>query len=166
MPSHYPPIPATLTTQLEAVALFMENDPSYLMNPDCPYPEKLKGFLRKLVGPVLTAEDIAEGSVFTPDQDTGQQLDSFMAEVQSTINSMKNLASDMTGNTVDIGDKMTFLKNYAPLLERFLSMQEKAGGLKQMFDFQAVVTSVMDEVLDKDGRLDFKNRLRQVASGG
>lgn len=164
MTAHYPPLPSTLTTQLEAVALFMENDPSYLLNPACPYPDKLKALLKKLIGPVLTEEDLAEGSVFKAGQDGGEQIDSFMAEVQATINSMKTLAAEMA--TSDISDRMTFLKNYAPLLERFLSMKEKAAGLKQMFDFQAVVTSVMDEVLDKDGRLDFKNRLRQVASGG
>lgn len=161
--SHYPPLPASLTTQLEAVAIFLEQEPGYLLNPACPYPEKLKGLLRRMVGPAQVQES---GGVFDPGQDGGAQLDSFMEEVQATINSMKTLAKDMEGPSIDISDKMTFLKNYAPLLERFLGMKEKAQGLKQMYDFQQVVIRTMEEVLDKDGRLDFKQRLKQVEASG
>lgn len=162
--SHYPPLPASLLTQLEAVAIFLEQEPGYLLKPECPYPDKLKGLLRRLVGPAEV--QAGGGGVFDPGQDPGEQLDSFMAEVQSTINSMKALAEDMQSQTVDISDKMTFLKNYAPLLERFLSMKEKSAGLKQMFEFQQVVTRTMEEVLDKDQRLDFKQRLKQVEASG
>lgn len=163
---HYPNFAPTLVTQLEAVALLLEADPGYLLNPACPYPEKLRGMLRRLAGPAGSVGETDEDAVFERGAGEGEQLDSFMDEVQSTINSMKRLAQEMAADKVDMNDKITFLKNYAPLLERFLNMKEKTGGLKQMYDFQRVVTSVMEEVLDKDGRLDFKNRLKQVNSNG
>ncbi|WP_204272482.1 hypothetical protein, partial [Enterobacter hormaechei] len=54
------------------------------------------------------------------------------------------------------------LKNFGSLMDRFLSLKEKAQGIKQMFEFQRVVIQTMEQVLDKDGRLDFKKRLKEA----
>lgn len=74
---------------------------------------------------------------------------------------MKRLQQDVD-NSDDVGDRLNFLKNFGSLMDRFLSLKEKAQGIKQMFEFQRVVIQTMEQVLDKDGRLDFKKRLKEA----
>ncbi|WP_163454543.1 hypothetical protein, partial [Escherichia coli] len=81
--------------------------------------------------------------------------------IQNAINSMKRLQQDVD-NSDDVGDRLNFLKNFGSLMDRFLSLKEKAQGIKQMFEFQRVVIQTMEQVLDKDGRLDFKKRLKEA----
>ncbi|WP_163521061.1 hypothetical protein, partial [Klebsiella michiganensis] len=87
--------------------------------------------------------------------------DSLIREIQNAINSMKRLQQDVD-NSDDVGDRLNFLKNFGSLMDRFLSLKEKAQGIKQMFEFQRVVIQTMEQVLDKDGRLDFKKRLKEA----
>ena len=155
----YPALPQSLGLMLEAVRQQLESDPGYLVDPACPYPEQLRDLLRRLVTRPEPGEPGMEDLIFRAGQTEGEQADSLIEEVQNAINSMKRLQRDIDASD-DVGDRLAFLKNYGALMDRFLSLKEKANGIKQMYDFQRLVIGVMEQVLDKDGRLDFKERLK------
>ena len=157
----YPALPEGLALKLRAIEQLMEFDPNYLTSDECPYSTALQGYLRRLFTPARTGREDSAGDVFTPGQDDNEQADSLIREIQNAINSMKRLQQDVD-NSDDVGDRLNFLKNFGSLMDRFLSLKEKAQGIKQMFEFQRVVIQTMEQVLDKDGRLDFKKRLKEA----
>lgn len=157
----YPPLPQTLGLSLEAIRQQMDFDPGFLVDAKCPYPEQLKVFLRRLVTPSRTGQLDTADAVFLPGQSDDDEADSLIEEVQNAINSMKRLQRDLDASN-DMGEKLTFLKNYSSLIDRFLALKEKAQGLKQMYEFQRVVVDTMEQVLSKDQRLDFKERLKKI----
>lgn len=155
----YPTLPQSLWLMLEAIRQQLETDPAYLADPDCPYPEQLKPMLRRLVATADSGGSDGLGEVFQAGMTDGDEAESLIREVQNAINSMRRLQSEID-TTDDVGDKLNFFKNYGSLMDRFLSLKEKANGTRQMYDFQRVVIAVMEQVLDKDGRQEFKNRLK------
>lgn len=161
----FPTLPETLGFAFEAMRQQMEVDPGFLMDPACPYPDQLKTYLRRLVAPARSDVD-PEDAIFRDDQGLDGEADSLIKEVKTAINSMKRLQRDMETSN-DISERLQFLKNYSSLMDRYLGIQEKAHGLKQMYEFQRLVVEVMEQVLDKDARLDFKERLKKInnASG-
>ncbi|WP_157861996.1 hypothetical protein [Methylobacterium sp. Leaf361] len=160
----FPNLPQTLGFSFEAIRQQMEVDPGFLTDPACPYPDQLKGFLRKLVAPARGAEIDPEDAIFREGQGLDDEADSLIREVKTAINSMKRLQRDMESSD-DIGERLQFLKNYSSLMDRYLGIQEKAHGLKQMYEFQRLVIEIMEQVLDKDARLDFKERLKKINAG-
>lgn len=159
----FPNLPQTLGFSLEAIRQQMEVDPGFLTDQACPYPDQLKGFLRKLVSSNRPEGDPSE-DIFKEGQGLDDEADSLIREVKTAINSMKRLQRDMESSD-DIGERLQFLKNYSSLMDRYLGIQEKAHGLKQMYEFQRLVIEVMEQVLDKDARLDFKERLKKINTG-
>lgn len=159
----FPNLPQTLGFSFEAIRQQMEVDPGFLTDPACPYPDQLKAFLRKLVGSNRPEGDPSD-DIFKEGQGLDEEADSLIDEVKTAINSMKRLQRDMESSN-DISERLQFLKNYSSLMDRYLGIQEKAHGLKQMYEFQRLVIEVMEQVLDKDARLDFKERLKKINAG-
>lgn len=156
----FPLLPETLGFALDGIRRQMEVDPGFLADPSCPYPEQIKIYLRRLLAPAQIDVDPSD-AIFSDDQGLDGEADSLIKEVKTAINSMKRLQRDMESST-DIGERLQFLKNYSSLMDRYLGIQEKAHGLKQMYEFQRLVVEVMEQVLDKDARLDFKERLKKI----
>ena len=161
----YPPLPQTLGLSLEAIRTQMDFDPGFLVDPKCPYPEQLKLFLRRLVTSSRSGHDDTVDALFHEGQTLDEEADSLITEVKAALNSMKRLQRDLDASD-DVGERLQFLKNYSALMDRYLGLQEKAHGLKQMYEFQRLVVDTMEQVLDKDQRLDFKERLKKLNPGG
>ncbi|QEE37914.1 MULTISPECIES: hypothetical protein [unclassified Methylobacterium] len=157
----YPSLPQTLGLSLEAIRQQMDFDPGFLVDAKCPYPEQLKGFLRRLVTSTRSGQDDTVDAIFKPGDTLDEEADSLIVEVKAALNSMKRLQRDLDSSD-DVGERLTFLKNYSSLMDRYLGLQEKAHGLKQMYEFQRLVVDTMEQVLDKDARLDFKERLKKL----
>lgn len=162
--STYPPLPPSLGLQLEAIRIQMEFDPGYLTDDACPYNSQLKGFLRQLVMPARVGRDDSVTALFKADaEDTdGENINNLIDEVSSVINSMRSLQKDMEREGSETSERLNFLKNYAPMLERFMSLKEKATGLKQIYQFQRIVVEAMEGMLNKDQILEFKNKLKAI----
>ena len=155
----YPGLPQSLGLSLEAIRQQMDFDPGYLTDPECPYDDRLRVALRRLIGPLQTGRGDLADAVFVEGQNDSEQADSLIEEVKRAINSMRRLQSEIEASD-DVTDRLNFLKNSGSLFDRFLSIKEKATGLKQMYDFQRIVIQVMEQLLDKDQRLDFKEKLK------
>lgn len=158
----YPTLPQGFALNLKAIERLMEFDAGYLEDPACPYPDDLKTYLRRLVAPTMRGRDDLIEGVFKEGQDGEAEADSLIAEIQSAINSMRRLQTEMEGTGVEVQDKLNFLKSYGALMDRWLSLKEKTHGVKQMYEFQRIVIDTMEQVLDKDGRFKFKERLKQA----
>ena len=157
----YPLLPPTLGTALEAIRQQLDFDPGFLQDAKCPYPDQVKTFLRRLATPSRNGQIDTADMIFIPEQTLDEEADSLIVEVKAALNSMKRLQRDLDASD-DVGERMTFLKNYSSLMDRYLGLQEKAHGLKQMYEFQRLVVETMEQVLDKDARLDFKERLKKL----
>lgn len=163
--STYPPLPPALELQLEAIRIQMEFDPGYLTAEECPYSEKLKRLLRPLVQQARVGRDDGVTALFKADQTDEEEIDNLIDEVAAVINSMRSLQRDMDRDGSETTDRLNFFKNYAPMLERFLNLKEKATGLKQIYQFQKMVIETMEQVLNKDQVLEFKNKLKALNVG-
>lgn len=157
----YPSLPPTLGLNLEAIRQQLDFDPGFLQDPKCPYPDQLKTFLRRLVTPSRTGQIDTADVIFKEGDTIDEEADSLIVEVKAALNSMKRLQRDLDASD-DVSERLTFLKNYSSLMDRYLGLQEKAHGLKQMYEFQRLVVETMEQVLDKDARLDFKERLKKL----
>ncbi len=152
---------------LKAVERLMEFDAGYLSDTKCPYPDELKTYLRRLVGPVRAGHaDLADDTltVFKEGQDNEEEVDSLIEEIKRALNSMRRLQAEMEGDNVAMSDKITFLKNFGGLMDRYLSLKEKADGAKLMYEFQRLVLKAMDEVMTKDQIFSFKEALKRLQS--
>jgi len=164
----YPTLPQGLGLNLKAVERLMEFDPGYLSDPRCPYSDELKSYLKRLVGPVRAGQpDLADPdaiTVFKEGQGSEDEVDSLLEEIKRALNSMRRLQAEMEGDNVAMSDKITFLKNFGGLMDRFLSLKEKAEGAKLMYEFQRLVLQAMDETLTKDQIFAFKEALKKLNS--
>ncbi|GJE78075.1 hypothetical protein [Methylorubrum suomiense] len=158
----YPTLPQGLGLNLKAIERLIEFDPGYLSDPNCPYPEEVKSYLRRLVAPAQAGREDSVGTVFKDGQTDEEEADSLIAEIQSAINSMRRLQSDMEGPNIEVQDKLNFLKNYGSLMDRFLSLKEKAQGSKSMYEFQRIVITILEQIMDKDQRYEFKQKLKEA----
>ncbi|WP_273288301.1 hypothetical protein [Methylorubrum populi] len=161
---NYPQLPEGLGLKLRAIETNCEFDPGYLLDDACPYPDDVKAYLRRLVAPAQAGRPDTVDAVFEEGMSGDEETDSLIKEIQNAINSMKLLQRDIDSSD-DVGDRLAFLKNYGSLIDRFLALKERTQGIKQMYEFQRIVIQAMEQLLDKDGRLDFKNRLREANVG-
>lgn len=151
---------------LKAIERLMEFDPGYLDDPKCPYPTELKAYLRRLVGPVRAGRDdlasMIEPVLGDEDASSEKQVDSLLVEVGKALDAMRTLQAEMQLPDTSTSDRVMFFKNYGSMMERFISLKEKAQGVKQMYEFQREVMEVLSNVLSKDQIYDFKQRLKAL----
>lgn len=138
---YYPPIDEGKI--LVAVRLASE-DATYLSNPNCPYSDKLKDVL----GGVRDAEDV--------------RTDGLVAEIRELRKQLKDRGDKLDG--AEASEVNTYFRLSAVLIEKLITLEEKAAGIHQVKAFTEAVMRVMEDVLDADQRGTVLDHLRSTLS--
>jgi hypothetical protein len=159
----YPNVPAGLEMTLEALEISAKGSRTYFNSPECPYSDRLRGYLQRLV-----ASDEQSERRMSPQflkQGAGEELDRLdliLQEVEATIDEMNSIEAGLVD--ADTGDRIQFVKAKTALLEKWVSQKEKIYSLREVAEFQQIVIKFMEAVLDKDQRHQFIASLRNLKS--
>jgi hypothetical protein len=154
----YPSLPQGLETRLSAVLLTARGGKGYFSDPKCPYSPELKAILIKCVG--TDAEErkiVAEVVELGADAD---KYDHMIREIESTIVEMSNIENDLSGG--EASDRIQFVKAKTILIQKWVEIKEKIYNVREIADFQSIVIKMLDEVLAKDARQLFIDKLRTL----
>jgi hypothetical protein len=138
----YPPIQDALVLPLKVAVKHARDNSAYLDNPNCPYPPKLKDFIRELTGVAGTGGEAGRDDTTTFLDPTVDKFEAMMKELDRLYTDLKAFRSTLGG--MEPNEKATFFKTTMSLLEKIASLQERIYNMKEMADFQKTVITVME----------------------
>jgi hypothetical protein len=172
----YPQFPAGIEVRLAAVKMAGGEGAAataYLSDPACPYPDALKQVLRAWLDPWPENGDGTGGGldgnlgvapIFQDGISDEKATDVVLDEVQRTIDAMRNIERSLASDDTD--GKLNLLKQKTGLLEKWVQIKERTTGLKQIAEFQRMVLTALDGIMDKDKIQEFKKRLTEIGENG
>lgn len=134
----------------------LDENPTYLEDPNCGYSQPVKDFLVKMSATASAAPVV--------DLFTGDDIESVQTQVKKLMNDLEAFAQTLTN--ADHSEKMQYFKTKTTLLEKLVTHLEKANNLKQINEFRGTVIQFMDEVLTPDQITTFMQRIDGVLSNG
>lgn len=147
----YPAITSADLVGIRVAVAKIANSPGWLDEPACPYPDDVKNFLRSIT---RSDDEIDDADLVRLFADGEDRFDAMEREIERLYQGLAKLKIKAT----DSGEQVQIYKAQVTLLEKLLSMREKALGLKDMADFKRAVTNILDG-MDRDHRTDFLARL-------
>ena len=150
----FPPLSPEAAQTVVTILKLVAGDAGYLLDEACPYPGDLKVAMRAVA--LVKADEVVEGM---------DKWDRLEHEAQQLFNSLKKTKINETG---DMSDQMAYYRTMTSLLEKLVSLQERAAGLKQMSEFQNAIIQFLDELCTPDQRTNLMERLKkvQISDGG
>lgn len=147
---YYPPLGA-----LVGVLKLVKSDPKgYLDGPDCPYTDEEKVLLR---GPGPGRGKVAKVEVGSG----GELPDISQLDVASEANRLYQEIREW-GKGLDKSDTTemaTVFRNSTTLLEKLLTIAQKANDMKELAQWRTKILQFMEDVLDENQRITFEQRL-------
>lgn len=150
--AYYPQLDTATIKALPIVQQLSEEHKSYLLT--SPYSGDVLAILERLLAPKKVIHESSAPSS-TPD---GEDNWEFLATESKRL--YKDLSN--TGLGLEGSEKLAYLKTAAGLLEKLLSMQERANNLKQISEFYAIVMDIMESELSADQRSKIMIRLEEA----
>jgi hypothetical protein len=157
--SEYPTLDPKSLTPLRIIAASLANDPTYLDAEDCPYSPELRDFLR-VFG--QKAPEIPKNGLFF-----GENADKWAVleqEATKLYDEMSNFGDKISDE--DVAERMSWFRTSAALLEKVVSINERAVGLKRIHQFQELILDIFATELDPDMRTRIVDRLRACIEEG
>lgn len=157
----YPALTRDKLLPLKVIAQRMKDSPDYL-GAECPYEPDVKAWLELNLVAGKRAEKGAEKA---SDGVVGGEVDILADETWDDIaRKARRLYSELEEvqkglGAGDTGEAIQLIKAKAGLLERLVTVGDKALGHKAVAEFRRVVLGVMDDVLSADQRTLLMSRL-------
>lgn len=143
----------------EALLLMIElqkEDPNYIFGGHFPAPiEELFKGLHAVQGVLMVADE--------PDLDGMTKWEKLEHESNELFSALTEAGKGIKDR--DNAERMSYFRTATQLLERIVGIQERALNVKKLAEFQQIVLSIMDDVLDGDQRTAVRKRLEDAARG-
>lgn len=156
----YPSIDPTSLVQFRVIASELDQDQGYLDLPDCPYDDNLKIFLRRLAPNQVESADVQGTSFLGKHGNKWEVLENESADLYKQLKDFREKLS-----VGDVAEQMSFFRTATSLLEKIITINERAMGLKHIHEFQEGVLQVIEEVLSTSQRTTVMARLRALIDG-
>jgi hypothetical protein len=159
--SYYPEMPAPSLAAIRLIQKKLSEDPSYLSSPDCPYPEE---FCDIFATPAVRAAPAGEEQRPAPPAVVGDKWAKLELESQELFDELKNYGDtlkDVEGG-VDSTEKMAYFRTATALLEKIVSIHERAANLKNLHHFQETILGILEDLMPADKRTEFMNRIKAI----
>jgi hypothetical protein len=143
----YPPINEQSLSPLKVARRLALEDPSYLKDVACPYGPEVREFLQ-------SAEEKEKPTKNTEPVDT-------LAEVEGLYQSIKDYGSKVLAGS-DASDKNTYFRVSSSLLERLVTLKERAVGAKNVAEFTSAVLDILEDELTADQRTAILAKLKRI----
>lgn len=152
--TYFPPMSTPAIAPFRVLKQMLANNPALLDEPNCPYPDDIKLFLKELMMPGMDhrpAEIIAAVSVDFDDPDALiQEFEKLYREIQAVTKESAKL---------DPNERIQWAKAATGLLEKIVTLKEKSFNIRSHSQFQRKVIDLIDVVLAPEQRTEFVRRL-------
>jgi len=177
MAAFYPQLDPRAVNTLTTIRQLMEQDPGYLDDPSCMYDEKMKEQIKGLLNPkvveverivevekivekrVEVAAKAAEGGKSGPKQAGAgsKNIGAIAKELSEVQKDLRDLKTDSKGLLP--ADKIQILKTRAALIEKMITLEERATNIKKVSMFMSTVMGILDDAFTDEQRQVFMKRL-------
>lgn len=153
---YYPRIPEETILMVNRVFRTLSENPDYLNDPACPYPDVVKTFFNR--------QQTVASLPAAADEGEADEVASVEKQIRKLISDLDTFASNLKVD--DTSERLQYLKTKAGLVEKLIGYQERITNLKQINEFRSIVVQFMDELLTKDQITTFMQRIDGVLSNG
>lgn len=127
----------------------LEADPAYFDDPDCPYGGQLRRFFT--------------GIQQQPNEESGEVDETTLEdEANRLYRELKEYGNKL--DPEDTSEHNTYFRLSVSLLEKIISLKERAAGVKKVNEFTRTVLNIMEDELNPDQRTAITQRLRDLIS--
>jgi len=174
MQSFYPQFDSRALRALATIKTILISTPDYLESDGCPYDVEDRKLIKQLLAkevievekivhierqPTL-AERAAEGGGKRGPRDAGAKtgdIDRVSVELQAIMDDLRNLK--LNAKDLKPADKIQVIKTQAALLEKMITMTERATNIKKVSNFMSIVMGILDDAMTDEQRQIFMKRL-------
>lgn len=149
----YPPLDLATVRNLEIVKQLASEHASYFLT--SPYSGEVEEVVKRLLK-MKEQVQVAENHEGEEEEVTGDRWEFLYRETQSLFKDLKN-AKVSSGETAE---QMSYFRTATSLMEKMISLQERALGLKEISEFQKAVLDVMESVLEPSQRTEVMEKLK------
>ena len=134
-----------------------EGNPQYFDDPNCPYSYETKCFFK---GTARVHDFDNHNTSQLPD------TDSVVSQLNGLLSQLKTWGDEVNrGNDESASDRNTYFRIYSGLIEKIITMKEKASNIKMYEQFISIVLDIMDREMDADQRNRVMLRLEPLVGG-
>lgn len=152
---YYPDLSQKVLVPLRVLREHLRTDPAFLDDPTCPYDQDTKEFL-KLLAPSVGTEG---GSTFLGR--SGSKHEILEREAADLYDEIKTFGRNLKVD--DVTERMSYFRTRTTLLEKLISLTERAASMKSFFRFQDAVLAIFEDLLTPDQREEALERLRSIS---
>lgn len=156
----YPQIDATALKNIELARRLATEHPSYFLN--SPYSGEVEKLLKSLINhkPIADVTNMVDGEA----EFEGTRWEYLYSETSLLFRGLKTANAGSSVN--DTGEQMAYFRTATSLMEKLISLQERALGLKEIHEFQKSVLDIMDGVLNDTQRTEVMEKLKLTIGVG
>ncbi|RJF78091.1 hypothetical protein D3877_23460 [Azospirillum cavernae] len=146
----YPDLSQKTLAPLQVVQEQLRLDPAYLDADDCSYDAKVKELLKLL----------APGSGDSPQaflRRAGSKQQILEDETQALYLEIRDFGQKLKAD--DVSERMSYYRTRTALLEKLISLTERASSMKAVGQFQDIVLGIFEDMLTPDQRAEAMERL-------
>lgn len=147
---HYPEISESALWPLKTIATQLKEDPSYLSDPACPYPDVIK---QLFTGALVRSIDPAATEAAAGEEDLEENLKSLWRDLKAF------------GSTLKAGDeaqRVSYFRAATAILEKLVKLQADAFSVKRQKEFEAWVFAFLEDHCTPETRTKMMDSLNNV----
>ncbi|WMC09523.1 hypothetical protein PU634_10385 [Oceanimonas pelagia] len=149
--------PVTLDS-LKLIRRHLQEDPEYLDHPSCPYSAELAEFLKEILPE--RKNPLEEISTETePANDIEPEDVDIETESRRLYHEMRGFLKGIEKS--DVSERAAMFRTCTALLEKLITIQERAQGVNQYMGFKRLMFEAMDEYLTPSERTELMERLEK-----
>lgn len=150
--------PTNPSLALRVIADNLKADPHYLE--ESPYPQEDIDFLvSSLLNRMVPASSEGSSLIFGQHRD---KYETISDEAMALYNEMASFRASPEFTSATVAEKNSLLRTMTTLLDKLVSIDERARGLKYLSDFQNTLLGIIEDVMTPDQRTTIMERLRDV----
>lgn len=169
----YPTLRLGVLQGLAELKANVDADPQYLRAADCPYDNDTIAMIERLFAAKeieVIVEKLVEkpsrGQVGRPSTKASLSDDDASEveqEAREMLTELRQLARDESGELkqMDTATKLSIIKTRTQLMEKLVSIRERFTGVRKVIEFQKIVVSILDDIVEEDKRDEFLTRLEE-----
>lgn len=156
--SYYPEIEPGALLPVSLLFQNLLNDPLWLERPACPYETEVKEAIRDLWIMVRQRPSTNVASATSAAISDGEsQWSDVAVELRTLFNDLKTFSAsgvdiDSGASGLDPKEQMAYFRTATSLLDKIVSLGERANNIKAVSEFQSSVIKCFDEVLSPEQR--------------
>lgn len=153
---HFPNFSRETQAFLSIISSLLQNDPGSLDVPECPYSVEQLELLKSVF---LTSSAGSPSLESLADEEINIDIEK---EAKQLFRDMKTFKTSLSSD--DSSEKVQIFRVLSSLLEKLLEMAERAKGVKQYEQFQALVLDAVDRYLTPQQKSEFVDTLGDLVT--